>query len=205
MVKRSTNIDYNLINASLDFGFNVFDMPLSLYGDYVENDDADDLETGYLAGIKLGKAKKKGSWQVQYQYEDLEADATLGWLPILTSAGGGTDGKGSKFSAKYAIDNKWYVGATYFDNTRGRPGRQRRLQAAAARYRLQVLDVHSRCSAGRGSRASFALTRCRDICIEATLRYNVAAFLWNVKSAASPSSSGPGHCPFTAVTGVRTP
>ena len=58
--------DYNLMSASIDFSFVVFDLPVSLYGDYVENDDADDLETGYLAGIKLGKAKKKGTWQVQY-------------------------------------------------------------------------------------------------------------------------------------------
>ena len=33
-------------------------------------------------------------------------------------AGGGTDGKGSKFSAKYAIDQKWYVGTTYFFNNK---------------------------------------------------------------------------------------
>lgn len=111
--------DYNLINASVDLSFSLFDMPMSIYGDYVENDDADDLETGYLAGVKLGKAKKKGSWQVQYQYQDLEADATLGLLTDSDFAGGGTDGEGHKFSAKYAIDNAWYVGATYFDTNRG--------------------------------------------------------------------------------------
>lgn len=111
--------DYNLYNGSLDVSFNLFDMPLSIYGDYVYNDDADDLDTGYLAGIKLGKAKSKGSWQVQYQYQDLEADATLGLITDSDFAGGGTDGKGHKFSTKYAIDKKWYVGATYFDTSRG--------------------------------------------------------------------------------------
>lgn len=111
--------DYKLISASVDFVFNVFDLPLSLYGDYVENDDADEFDTGYLAGIQLGKAKKKGTWQVQYQYEDLEANAVLGLVTDSDFAGGGSDGKGSKFSAKYAIDNHWSVGATYFDNKRG--------------------------------------------------------------------------------------
>ena len=111
--------DYNLINASVDLSFNLFDMPFSVYGDYVENDDADDLETGYIAGVKFGKAKKKGSWQLQYQYEDLEADATLGLLTDSDFMGGGTDGEGHKFSGKYAIDKKWTIGATYFDGSRG--------------------------------------------------------------------------------------
>jgi len=111
--------DYNLYNLSLGVSFNLFDMAVTLYGDYVENDDADDLETGYLAGVKLGKAKAQGSWQVQYQYEDLEADATLGLITDSDFMGGGTDGEGHKFSAKYMIDNAWYVGTTYFDGSRG--------------------------------------------------------------------------------------
>jgi hypothetical protein len=111
--------DYNVMNASVDLGFILFDMPLSIFADYVQNDDADDFDTGYLAGIKLGKAKKRGTWQVAYQYEDLEANATLGLVTDSDFAGGGTDGKGHKFSAKYAIDNSWYVGATYFDSNRG--------------------------------------------------------------------------------------
>ena len=111
--------DYNVMNASVDLGFLAFDLPISIYADYVQNDDANDLDTGYLAGIKLGKAKKKGSWQLAYQYEDLEANATLGLVTDSDFAGGGTDGKGHKLSGKYAIDNSWYVGATYFDNSRG--------------------------------------------------------------------------------------
>jgi len=108
--------DYNLITASLDLVFNVFAMPLSVYGEYVENDDADDFDTGYLAGIQLGSAKKRGSWQLQYQFEKLEADAALGLVTDSDFAGGGTDGKGSRLSAQYAIDDNWSVGATYFDN-----------------------------------------------------------------------------------------
>ena len=111
--------DYNIYNLSLGVSFKLFDMPFTIYGDYVENDDADDLETGYLAGIKLGKAKNQGSWQLQYQYEDLEADATLGLVTDSDFMGGGTDGEGHKFSAKYMLNNKWYLGATYFDGNTG--------------------------------------------------------------------------------------
>jgi len=111
--------DYKLFNGSVDLGFSVFDMPLNIYGDYVNNDDADSLDTGYLAGVKLGKAKNKGSWQLQYQYEDLEADATLGLVTDSDFMGGGTDGEGHKFSGKYAIQDKWTIGATYFDGSKG--------------------------------------------------------------------------------------
>ena len=111
--------DYKLYNLSLEVAFNLFDMPFVVYGDYVENDDADDYETGYLAGIKLGKVKKKGSWQLQYQYEDLEANATLGMVTDSDFMGGGTDGEGHKVSGKYALDDKWSIGATYFDGNRG--------------------------------------------------------------------------------------
>ena len=111
--------DYNLYNLSLGVSFQLFDMAFTVYGDYVENDDADDLETGYLAGVKLGKAKNRGSWQLQYQYEDLEADATLGLITDSDFMGGGTDGEGHKFSGKYMLDDKWYLGATYFDGNRG--------------------------------------------------------------------------------------
>jgi len=111
--------DYKLLNASVDFSFELFELPISVYGDYVKNDDADDLDTGYLAGFKVGKAKSKGSWQFQYQYQDLEADATLGAVTDSDFMGGGTDGEGHKLGAKYAINKKWYVGATYFDGSRG--------------------------------------------------------------------------------------
>jgi hypothetical protein len=111
--------DYTLFNASVDVGMELLEMPFNVYLDYVQNDDADDLDTGYIAGIKFGKAKDKGTWQVQYQYQDLEADATLGLLSDSDFSGGGTDGKGHKFSGKYAIDTSWTIGATYFDNDRG--------------------------------------------------------------------------------------
>ena len=112
--------DYQLLNASLNVDLKVLDLPISLFADYVENRDANDLETGYLVGIQLGNAKRRGSWQLQYQYEDLEANATLGLVTASDFAGGGTDGKGSTFAARYAIDDQWFVGTTYFfDNRTG--------------------------------------------------------------------------------------
>lgn len=111
--------DYTLYDVSLGLSFSLLGMPFTIYGDYVENDDADDLSTGYLAGVQLGKAKDKGSWQLGYAYENLEANATLGLITDSDFMGGGTDGEGHKFTAQYMIDKKWYVGATYFDGNTG--------------------------------------------------------------------------------------
>ncbi|MEZ5501893.1 MAG: putative porin [Halioglobus sp.] len=112
--------NYELVTASVDLGFTVFDQPLNVFADYVENRDVNDLETGYLAGVQLGSAKTKGGWQVKYQYEALDANASLGLVTDSDFAGGGTDVKGNTFSATYAIDNNWYVATTYyFDNKVG--------------------------------------------------------------------------------------
>ncbi|HEY6132322.1 MAG TPA: putative porin [Halioglobus sp.] len=112
--------NHQLVNASLNVGINAFDLPLYLYADYVENQDVNNLETGYMLGIQLGNSKNKGTWHVLYQYEDLEANATLGLITASDFGGGGTDVKGSTFAARYAIDNQWFVGTTYyFDNKTG--------------------------------------------------------------------------------------
>ncbi len=88
-------------------------MPVTLYGQYVVNEGADDNDTGYLAGVSLGKAKAAGSMAVGYNYRDLEADAVLGALSDSDMAGGGSDIKGHKISAKYQIAKNWQLAAAY--------------------------------------------------------------------------------------------
>ncbi|MDZ7784969.1 MAG: putative porin [Halioglobus sp.] len=112
-------IDYKLLNASLNLEFALREFPVSLFADFVTNEDARELDTGYLAGLVLGPLQPAGKWRLRYQYQDLEADATFGLLADATFAGGGTDGRGHKFVARYDIDDRWYVAATYFDNQRG--------------------------------------------------------------------------------------
>ena len=111
--------DYKLYHGSLGLTFELFDLPLAVFGDYVYNDDADEYDSGYIAGISLGKAKGKGSWQLAYQYEQLDANATLGLVTDSDFMGGGTDGKGSKYSATYMLDNNWAIAAGYYDGNTG--------------------------------------------------------------------------------------
>ncbi len=108
--------DYNIIQAFADISMNIGAMPVSLFADYVVNEDADDNDTGYALGVKLGKTKTAGNWQAAYTYQDLEADAVLGLLTDSDFGGGGTDAKGHKFQGAYAINRKWVVSFSYFLN-----------------------------------------------------------------------------------------
>jgi hypothetical protein len=111
--------DYKTVQGFFDMGMNVGDMPLSLFADYVYNTDADENETGYAVGIKLGKTSGRGSWDLAYIWQDLEADATLGLLTDSDFGGGGTDGKGHIFKGGFGINNKWSLAVTYFRNEIG--------------------------------------------------------------------------------------
>jgi hypothetical protein len=111
--------DYNMIEVFADISTSIGDLPVSFFADYVKNDDADDYDTGWAAGVKLGKAKQAGGWQVAYTYQDLEADAVFGLLSDSDFGGGGTDGKGHIFKGAYAVNKKWSLGLTYFANEIG--------------------------------------------------------------------------------------
>jgi len=51
-----------------------------LFADYVYNLDPDENNTGYAFGFVFGAAKAKGTWQLGYTYEKLEADSVFGLL-----------------------------------------------------------------------------------------------------------------------------
>jgi len=112
--------DYQMIELGADLSLDVVDMPLSLFGHFVQNQDPDEYDTGWQAGITLGKASGRGTWQLGYTYQDLEADAVLGLLSDSDFAGGGTDGKGHRLSGALGINKQWNVGFTWFvDNEAG--------------------------------------------------------------------------------------
>lgn len=92
--------------------------PVSLFADLVQNQDASDLDTAWAAGLKVGKASAPGTWEFSYTYQDIEADAVLGLITDSDFAGGGTDAKGHVIRGAWAINKKWKIGFTYFDNER---------------------------------------------------------------------------------------
>lgn len=91
-------------------------MPLEFYGNYVVNQDAEANDTGWLAGVTLGKAKNVDTWELGYNYRELEKDAVLGAFTDSDSWGGGTDGRGHRIYGRYQVAKNVQLGATYFMN-----------------------------------------------------------------------------------------
>ncbi len=87
-----------------------------LFGNYTINTVVDDNDTGYLFGAKYGSAKSKGTWDITYYYEKLEADATVGLLSDSDFGVGGTDAKGHVISGTYAFHKNFNFKATYYIN-----------------------------------------------------------------------------------------
>lgn len=109
--------DYDEIEAFAELAFKVAGLPASIFADYVQNTDADEFDTGWAAGLSVGAAKAKGTWEASYAYQDLEPDAVLALLTDSDFGGGGTDNKGHVLRGAYAVSDKWNLAFSYFINT----------------------------------------------------------------------------------------
>jgi hypothetical protein len=111
--------EFSLVEFFAVLGFKARETPVTLFADVVTNQDADDHELGYMFGAKLGKAKKPGSWEVKYNYREVQADAVMGALTDSDFRGGGTDAKGHEFGLGYQLSPKAKFAVTYFVNEVG--------------------------------------------------------------------------------------
>jgi hypothetical protein len=89
---------------------------ITFFADYTINQEAPENDTGYLFGARYGSAREKGTWDVTYFYERLEADAVVGLVTDSDFGGGGTDSKGHVVSGRYAFHENWNFEATYLMN-----------------------------------------------------------------------------------------
>jgi Putative porin len=96
-------------------------LPLSLYGQFVQNYDARDVaatknfddadeDTAYLFGLRTNL----GGVAVDYNYRDVEANAVVGGMTDSDFAVGYTNSSGHKLKLKYDIMKNFAIGATYF-------------------------------------------------------------------------------------------
>lgn len=106
--------DYEELELFAELAFSLIGLPASVFVDYVKNQDAGRFDTGWAAGVSLGAAKARGSWELGWAFQDLEADAVLALLTDSDFGGGGTDNRGHVFSGAYALGDRWTVGATWF-------------------------------------------------------------------------------------------
>jgi hypothetical protein len=123
---------YELIELFAEGTHKFEKIPVTVMFDYVNNTAADSLNTGWLVGVRAGKAKKPGSWEVRYIYRELEKDAVLGAFTDSDFRGGGTDAKGHEIGGGIMLAKNTAFNATYFINKMG-------LDAAESDFsRLQV-------------------------------------------------------------------
>ena len=94
----------------------VGDWPLSIYAQWVRNNEVDDEDTAYAFGAKLGSAKKKGQWEASWTYMDIEADSVISTFNDSDFGGGQTDASGHLIKAKYAVSTSISLAGTFFVN-----------------------------------------------------------------------------------------
>ncbi|MBN1880404.1 putative porin [bacterium] len=115
-------MDYSIAEAYLVVSAKVGNVPLNLYGHYAVNTEAEDDDTGYLAGISIGKVKDAMSWQLKYNYRRLESDAVVGAFSHSDFIGGGTNGKGHNVSFALGLAKNVSTAVSYFMDDIGLDG-----------------------------------------------------------------------------------
>jgi hypothetical protein len=107
----SPNETFKLYEGFGQLDFSNLPVPLSIYGQYVNNNDAsNDQDTGWLAGVK----SKLYGFNVDYNYRDVQRNAVVGAFTDSDFANGFTGSRGSKLKVSYDLDKNFALGATYF-------------------------------------------------------------------------------------------
>lgn len=102
--------------------------PITVSGDYLHNPSAPRNNDAYSVGITMGKAGKKSTWQLDYRWTSLEADAwyeeftesDFGATYVTAPAGGstgyryGTNVRGHWAKLSYSPFNTLTLSAAYF-------------------------------------------------------------------------------------------
>ncbi len=115
--------DFKVAYARAETAWTISDKPflgtpsvLTLGGEYLKNlADAYKADTdGWSVQLVFGQARKKGQWQIGYQYKYLEADATWDAISDSDYGLGGTDRKGHIIRAIYNVQDWWQLVFTSF-------------------------------------------------------------------------------------------
>lgn len=107
---------YDLFELFGEAGTSVGTLPVALFADYVVNTAAvnDNEDTGWLVGAAINKAKDPGSWQFEYDYREIKRDGVVAQFNDSDFVGGGTGGKGHRFSFAYQLTKNVAPTLTYF-------------------------------------------------------------------------------------------
>lgn len=132
--------DYNVVDITALLAVKLGSLPIALMGDYVTNTadtkdagGADTKDSGYQAGLILGKASDPQTWELAYFYKLVGTDATLADVADSDFGNGGTDRKGHIMWAAYNPNKAIQVKVKYFkteiEDDQATPNDINRLQA----------------------------------------------------------------------------
>jgi len=110
--------DFNVMEVLAQADLKIGALPLTIFVNAAQNQDADDLDTAIAGGFTVGRASAPRSWEFGYVYQKVEKDALFGQFVDSDFGGGVTDTKGSAFRIGYAPAANWVLNATYFMNDR---------------------------------------------------------------------------------------
>jgi hypothetical protein len=110
--------DFNLLQGFVQAEFKLGELPLVVFADYLQNQEADDLETATAIGFVLGKASNPGTWELNLQNQSIEKDSQFGQFVDSDFGGGLTDTDGFVLKVGYAPAKNWVLNGTWFKNER---------------------------------------------------------------------------------------
>jgi hypothetical protein len=108
--------DFEVAELAFEYAANLGSLPVSLWGQYAENQAVDDLNTAWFAGLRFGTASNYRTWELGAAYGIIEKDAVFAQLIDSDFAGGVSDSEGWAVRAAYAPVRNWTINATYFMN-----------------------------------------------------------------------------------------
>ncbi|MBD3178166.1 MAG: hypothetical protein GF417_00445 [Candidatus Latescibacteria bacterium] len=106
--------DFNIVEIFGELSFKIEKLSCKVFGNFVQNGDADDNNQGWLAGTTIKKGKGLGSVKLHANYRKLEKDAVLGLFTDSDTFGGGTDGKGLQLGLGVGIADNSSLAFTYY-------------------------------------------------------------------------------------------
>jgi hypothetical protein len=110
--------DYEVLMLSAALAIPIGDLPLTLWADYGQNlASGVEYDTAWGAGVMLGKASNRRTWEAGVFYQSLDKDALYAQLVDSDFGNGNTDTEGWVFKGGYAPAKNWVINATYFLNT----------------------------------------------------------------------------------------
>ncbi len=108
--------DFNIFEGSLEYKTKLANQPFNVFATYVENTEADDLNSGYAVGFGMGKVSKPGTWHFNYSYMDIDADAVYALFNDSNFGDGSTDSKGHVLRGGYGLYKNTSLAFAYFSN-----------------------------------------------------------------------------------------